>query len=333
MDPAGAGPVPGTVPVPPQPELLALAAAVPENIKFGTAGWSTDGWAGDVYHRGYRGAQPAARLEEYVRYPLFRMVGVNSAFYESPSETILDAYARVLPQGYACNAKVWDRITARRFIRDRRWGSDAGQLNPDFLNARLFLDKVLKPYARVFRRQAISFVFQFQAMRGPDLVGAGEWAERLDQFLGQLPSDFHYAVELRNAQLLTASHGEVLRRHGVAHVFNSWTEMPPIGTQLDLPWTLGGAGGAGGGGAGFTVARALMKPGRKYADAVRRFEPYDQVREPQPELRRDLLRLMREARGRGIEALIHVNNRAEGNTPGTVRALAEMWVKQAAPGS
>jgi len=269
MDPAGAGPVPGTVPVPPQPELLALAAAVPENIKFGTSGWSTDGWAGDVYHRVYRGAQPAARLEEYVRYPLFRMVGVNSAFYESPSETILDAYARVLPQGYACNAKVWDRITARRFIRDRRWGSDAGQLNPDFLNARLFLDKVLKPYTRVFRRQAISFVFQFQAMRGPDLVGDVEWAERLDQFLGQLPRDFHYAVELRNAELFTASHGEVLRRHGVAHVFNSWTEMPPIGTQLDLPWTLGGAGG----GAGFTVARALMKPGRKYAEAVRRFGP------------------------------------------------------------
>src|SRR6266581_6380466 len=318
MDSSGAGSVPGTGPQqPPRPELSALAAAVPANIKFGTSGWSADGWVGDVYQRSYRGARLAARLEEYVRYPLFRMVGVNTAFYESPSEKILEAYARVLPQGYACNAKVWDRITARRFIRDRRWGSDAGQLNPDFLNARLFLDKVLKPYARVFRRQAISFVFQFQAMRGPDLVGAVEWAERLDQFLGQLPRDFHYAVELRNAELFTASHGEVLRRHGVAHVFNSWTEMPPIGTQLDLPWTLD---------AGFTVARALMKPGRKYADAVRRFEP-------QPELRRDLLRLMREAHGRGIEALIHVNNRAEGNTPGTVRALAEMWAKQAAPGS
>jgi len=325
MDSSGARPAPGTVSVPPaRPELVALAATVPENIKFGTSGWSADGWTGDVYHRVYRGAQPAARLEEYVRYPLFRMVGVNTAFYERPSETILDAYARVLPQGYACNVKVWDRVTARRFIRDQRWGSDAGQLNPDFLNARLCADKVLKPYARVFRRQAISFVFQFQAMRGPDLVGAAEWAERLDQFLAQLPSDFRYAVELRNAELLTASHGEVLLRHGVAHVFNSWTEMPTIGTQLDLPWTLGG---------GFTVARALMKPGRKYAEAVRRFEPYDQVREPQPELRRDLLRLMREAHVRGIEALIHVNNRAEGNAPGTVRALAEMWVKQAASGS
>ena len=324
MDAAGAGPVPGAVPVPPQPALSALAAAVPESIKFGTSSWSADGWAGDVYHRTYRGAQLAARLEEYVRYPLFRMVGVNTAFYESPSEAILDAYARVLPHGYACNAKVWDRITARRFIRDRRWGSNAGQLNPDFLNARLFIDKVLKPYTRVFRRQAISFVFQFQAMRGPDLIGAAEWAERLDQFFAQLPGDFRYAVELRNAELLTASHGEVLRRHGVAHVFNSWTEMPPIGTQLELPWTLS---------AGFTVARALMKPGRKYAEAVQLFEPYDRVREPQPELRRDLLRLMREAHVRGIEALIHVNNRAEGNAPGSMRALAEMWAKQAAPPS
>src|SRR2546426_8391437 len=53
-------------------------------------------------------------LHDALPISLFRMVGVNSAFYESPSETILDAYARVLPQGYACNAKVWDRITARR---------------------------------------------------------------------------------------------------------------------------------------------------------------------------------------------------------------------------
>jgi len=67
-----------------------------------------------VYHRGYRGRQPTARLEEYVRYPLFRSVGVNSAFYESPSERILDAYARALPEGYSCIVKVWDRITARR---------------------------------------------------------------------------------------------------------------------------------------------------------------------------------------------------------------------------
>src|SRR5438094_1996645 len=43
------------------------------------------------------------------------------------------------------------------------------------------------------------------------------------------------SVELRNAELLTDVHGAVLARHGVAHVFNSWNEMPGIGEQLELP--------------------------------------------------------------------------------------------------
>src|SRR2546430_16360764 len=72
-----------------------------------------------------------------------------------------------------------------------------------------------------------------------------------------------YAVELRNAELLTDVHGAVLARHGVAHVFNSWNEMPGIGEQLELPWTFP---------AGFTVARGLLRPGRRYADAVKLFE-------------------------------------------------------------
>src|SRR5437764_14116520 len=107
---------------PPAAELVELGRRVPSAIKFGTSTWTYDGWAGDVYHRSYRGAQPAARLEEYVRYPLFRTVGINSAFYESPSERILDAYARALPEGYSCVVKVWDRITARGFIPDRGSG-------------------------------------------------------------------------------------------------------------------------------------------------------------------------------------------------------------------
>src|SRR5207248_2826800 len=208
-------------------------------------------------HRPYRSAQPARRLEEYVRYPLFRTVGIDSAFYEPPSEEVLTAYARALPPGFPCVSKVWDRITARRFTQDPRWGNLAGQRN----------------------------------------------------------RDFRYAVELRNRELLTDAHGAVLARHGVAHVFNSWNEMPAIGEQLELPWAFP---------AGFTVARALLRPGRAYADAVRLFEPYDRIRDPQPEVRHDLRRLVAEVMRRHLEALILVNNRLEGNAPGTIRALVEM---------
>jgi len=109
---------------PPSPDLVALGARVPPNVRLGTSTWTYDGWTGEVYHRTYRSAQPARRLEEYARYPLFRTVGIDSAFYEPPSEEVLTAYARALPPGFPCVSKVWDRITARRFTQDPRWGTN-----------------------------------------------------------------------------------------------------------------------------------------------------------------------------------------------------------------
>ncbi|PYP07788.1 MAG: hypothetical protein DMD59_14095 [Gemmatimonadetes bacterium] len=170
----------------------------------------------------------------------------------------------------------------------------------------------------MFRDHAGCFVFEFQAMRGKDLPDPLHWADQLDDFLKELPRDFRYAVELRNPELLTGVHGEVLKRHGVAHVFNSWTEMPPIGEQVDLGWTFP---------ASFTVARALLKPGRRYSDAVKQFQPYDRVQEPLPALRVDLVRLVSEAHRRRVEAFILANNRAEGNAPGTIKAVARMWLE------
>jgi uncharacterized protein YecE (DUF72 family) len=290
---------------PPAAELVELSQRVPAAIRFGTSTWTYDGWAGDVYHRPYRGAQPARRLEEYARYPLFRTVGIDSAYYEPPEEEVLTAYARSLPPGFPCVSKVWDRVTARRL---------EGERNPDFLNADLFKDAVLGPYHRAFSDHAGCFVFEFQPMRGKDLPDPARWVDDLDGFLRQLPRDVRYAVELRNRELLSDAHGAVLARHGVAHVFNSWTEMPTIGEQIELPWTFP---------APFTVARALLRPGRRYADAVKLFEPYDRIRDPQPELRQDLLRLVAEALRRRVEALILVNNRLEGNAPGTIRALVD----------
>ena len=311
-------------PPPPRPEVVELARQIPPNIKFGTSTWTYDGWHGEVYHKAYRGLQPARRLEEYAHYPLFGTVGIDSAFYDPPTEEELAAYARYLPPRFPCVSKVWDRITARRLNQDRRWGNLAGQRNPDFLNAQLFKDAVLLPYARAFRDHAGAFVFEFQAMHGKDLPDPLRWAEELDAFFAELPREFRYAVELRNPELVHPLHGEVLKRHGVAHVFNSWTEMPAIGKQLEEPWVFP---------TDFTIARALLKPGRSYADAVKLFEPYERVQEPSPELRRDLIRLMEEAVRRRIEALIVVNNRAEGNAPGTIKAVLDEWRQTGRSGS
>jgi hypothetical protein len=122
-------------------------------------------------------------------------------------------------------------------------------------------------------------------------------------------------VEVRNAEFLTPGYFAVLREHNVAHVFNSWTRMPPIGAQLDLEGSLT---------ADFVVARALLRPGRLYEDAVKLFKPYDRVKDPFPDLRRDLARLARMSGELRLPAWLIVNNRAEGSAPHPIAAIARM---------
>jgi len=52
--------------------------------------------------------------------------------------------------------------------------------------------------------------------------------------------DFRTRSNCATRSSLTDAHGAVPARHEVAHVFNSWTEMPTFREQIDLPWTYRG---------------------------------------------------------------------------------------------
>jgi hypothetical protein len=84
--------------------------------------------------------------------------------------------------------------------------------------------------------------------------------------------------------------------------------------QLELPGSIS---------ATFLIARALLRPGRYYADAVDAFAPYDRIRDPNPELRGDLVRLVEAAEKLRIPAYLLVNNRAEGSAPLTIAAVVQ----------
>jgi uncharacterized protein YecE (DUF72 family) len=268
-----------------------------------------------VYHRDYEGRGASARmLEEYAAFPLFRTVGIDSSFYAPPTDAVLTSYAERLPPGFPCVSKVWTQLTVHTFsqAQDRARG---GQLNPDFLNPDLFVEAVYQPYQRDFADHAGPFVFEFQAIARASGVTPEEFATRLDQFFSALPRDAGYAVEIRNEEFLTPMYFAVLREHGVAHVFSSWTRMPPIGDQLDLPGALSGP---------FIVARALLQQGRTYDEAVDAFAPYDRIQDPSPALRHDLLRLIETAVHARIPAYLLVNNRAEGSAPLTIAEVLRM---------
>jgi uncharacterized protein YecE (DUF72 family) len=300
----------------PAPERLAeLAAHLPEAIRFGTSSWTYPGWKGMVYQHDYpKTGASAAMLEEYARFPLFRTVGIDSTFYAPPTPEILQSYARVLPAGFRCVSKVWDRLTVHTFPK-ARYRAQGGERNPDFLNPEIFLDEVLRPAEAHFAGHVGPFVFEFQTIGRSARLTALDFANLLDQFFSRLPRELPYAVELRNQEFLTPPYFAVLREHNVAHVFNSWTRMPPVGEQIELPGAFS---------APFTVARILLRPGRTYSEAVDAFAPYDRIQDRNPELRRDIARLIRQAAALRIPAYVLVNNRAEGSAPITIAAVAQL---------
>ena len=295
--------------------LAGLRSAIPSQVRFGTSSWNYPGWKGLVYSRDYPASGAAAEmLAEYARFPLFSTVGIDSSFYGPLTDKQLAGYAAALPVGFPCVSKVWDRITVHTFSspRERLRG---GERNPDFLNAELFLSDVWGPLERHFTGHIGPLVFEFQAIARTDKVTPQQFADRLDAFFARLPRGGPWAVEVRNPEFLSPAYFAVLREHEVAHVLSSWTRMPTIGAQLDIPEVLT---------AGVLVTRALLRPGRKYADAVDAFAPYDKIRDPNPELRHDLMRVVEVAEQLRVPAYILVNNRAEGSAPLTIAAVAQL---------
>jgi hypothetical protein len=69
------------------------------------------------------------------------------------------------------------------------------------------------------------------------------------------------------------------------------------------------------------VARFLLKPGRNYQQAVELFQPYEKIKEVYEEGRAAARKLIEEARRRGSETYIYVNNRFEGNSIETIKAI------------
>jgi uncharacterized protein YecE (DUF72 family) len=300
---------------PDQATFERLRSRIPASVRFGTSTWNYPGWRGLVYHQDYGPKGAAARmLKEYAAFPLFGTVGIDSSYYGPPTESVLRSYAENLPPGFPCVSKVWSQLTVHTFTKAQDQ-ERAGKPNPDFLNPDLFVEEIYEPYRRHFEENTGPFVFEFQTMAKYSGLDAEGFADRLDQFFSAIPRDAQYGVEIRNEEFLTPMYFAVLREHGVGHVFNSWTRMPPLGHQLDLPASITGP---------FIIARALLRPGRTYDEAVDAFAPYDRIREPNPKLRRDLVRLVEAAVKTRIPAYLLVNNRAEGSAPLTIAAVAEM---------
>jgi uncharacterized protein YecE (DUF72 family) len=215
---------------------------------------------------------------------------------------------------FRVSLKVTDRITIKRYPNIPRFGAKAGTENPDFLNVQLFEDEFLKPIEHLKHKRGI-IIFEFSAFQPASGITYERFVELLDDFLSRLPKGYEFAVEIRNSEFLTEEYLRMLAQHGVAHVLNNWTRMPPIVEQIRIGGVLT---------AKFSVSRALLKAGRTYEQAVRMFQPYTEIREENPELRMGVAEAVHRCIAEGRTLYAYINNRAEGNSPKTIEGILDI---------
>jgi uncharacterized protein YecE (DUF72 family) len=296
--------------------LRRLAA---EGVFIGGSSWKYEGWIGQIYSRGNylsrgrfsRKAFESECLQEYAQ--TFPTVCGDFAFYQFPTPEFWSRLFGRTPDGFQFAFKVPEQITCKVFPSHLRYGLQAGKDNEEFLNAGMLKEMFLRPLWP-HRNKTALLIFEFGTFSKSALAGPAEFLEHLDPFLAALPPHFRYAVEVRNPEFLQPDYFDVLRARGVAHVYNAWSRMPELQRQIEIP---------GSATANFLVSRALLRQGRPYEEAVARFSPYSEVRDPNPGARDSLRMLIRRAREQRSMAFLFVNNRLEGNAPMTIMEVTE----------
>jgi uncharacterized protein YecE (DUF72 family) len=314
--------MPGSSPAAPSrpvPEYVArnserLHRWASKGIYFGGSSWKYPGWTGMVYNRAYpsRKAFEQECIAEYSE--LFPTVCADFALYDFPEPDRMRVLHDRTADGFKISLKVTDRITIRRYPNLPRHGANAGRENPDFLNLELFEDAFLAPLEQLKKKLGV-IIFEFSTFYPNSGITYNRFVELINEFLGKLPTKYQYAIELRNREFMTGEYLSMLRANGVAHVLNSWTRMPPIVEQIAVAGILT---------APFSVARALLRPGRTYQEAVEQFSPYEEIKEEYPELRIGLAEAVTRCVAEGRTLYAYVNNRAEGNSPKTIEAILDI---------
>lgn len=311
-----------------------LAARIPAGVRFGTSSWSFPGWAGLVYDREVPPSILARDgLAAYARHPLLRAVGVDRSYYEAPSEAVFRRYAQQVPDDFRFMVKMQrDLVTLG---------------HPQFLDAQWARECVLGPTFAGLGPKLGTLLLQFPPMTAREieghLGGPRRFAEQLYRFLRDVGGDgggnSSIAVELRAPELLTEDYMQALRHGGATHAYVVHPRMLPLAEQVER---VAGAGGVGmGGGRDPALIRWMLAPGASYQATRDAWSPFNRIQRDDEANRAAIVELVRrlvgasaedDAGGTGSEgaackvlaadAIVIVNNKAEGSSPLSVQALA-----------
>ena len=309
---------------PPSPEVLALAAQLPPQVHLGTSTWSFPGWNGIVYGDEYSNSKLSRDgLTAYGAHPLLKTVSIDRSFYQALTVTEYLRYAQQVPEHFRFIVKAPMTITDATVRAER--GEPVS--NPCFLNAQMAIDDFVTPCLEGLGEKAGALVFQLSPLPDQMLAQPAAFIERLGDFLTalpKLPQGTCYAIEIRDASLLTPRFIRTLKAAGVRYCVGIHARMPDPLRQAAALALLDGEP------AGPLIVRWSLHGGFKYEQAKAKYEPFDRLVDQDPATRASLAELAARYALAGQPVVIAVNNKAEGSAPLSCVELAREIVEACA---
>ncbi|WP_323121078.1 DUF72 domain-containing protein [Burkholderia alba] len=311
----------GVLPAVPSADVMDAAAALPPSVRLGTSSWYFPGWNGIVYGDDYAQSKLSREgLEAYGAHPLLKSVSLDRSFYAPLTVADYLRYAQQVPDDFRFVVKAPASVTDA-VVRGNR-GEPAGP-NPSFLNAQLAADEFVRPCLEGLGRKAGALVFQFSPLPDALLADPAALIDRLSAFLAALPplpddpDGPRYALEIRDASLLTPRFIRALATAGVRYCVGLHAKMPdPLRQAAALALLDGEPSGP-------LIVRWSLHSGFKYEQAKAKYEPFDRLVDEDFHTRSALAELAARYVLAGQPVLITINNKAEGSAPLSCIALAK----------
>lgn len=281
---------------------------------MGTSTWSFSGWQGLVYADEYDESTLARQgLSAYAAHPLLRSVGVDRSYYRPLDTDTLSRLRKAVSADFRFLLKAHAALMLPKSAR--RPGYLEGV--PDvFLDADHAIRHVIDPARRILGETLGVVLFQFSPLGSRVLGYRRELLQRLYEFLRVLPAGVNYAIEWRDPEMLGPDYQQMLHACGAVHGYAQHPRMPPVDAQGDISAALASST------SGPLVIRWLLAPGRSYEAAKAAYAPFDQLVDPDPVARQNIVGLARRALAAGRDVTIIVNNKAEGSAPQSIVELA-----------
>lgn len=299
---------------------LLQAPVLPSDIRLGTSSWFFPGWRGLVYESVHpQTALSRKGLAAYAEIPLLRTVSLDRTFYAPISAVEYARYANQVPDDFSFVVKA-PALVCDAVMRDEDGRGKVA--NPHFLDAAIATREFVVPCLEGLGAKAGPLVFQVSPLPRELVAETATLVERLAAFFAALPRELGkhrplYALELRNAELLTPRLMRMLAAAEVRYCVGLHDRMPEVERQAVALRTLDGDV------PGPLVVRWNLHRGFLYLAAKQRYEPFDKLVDEDTETRRILARMAADAFKAKRRVWITANNKAEGSAPLSLLKLAQ----------